>query len=99
MPHHCRQTTCIGEASFSLPCADFFAASEGAAKIPQFSQLSTSAQKKRAGGRAPRPPSVARSGMDPATLFGEYYRRRNGQGEAPAELHALFAELYEEASR
>ena len=52
-----------------------------------------------AGGRAPRPPSVARSGMDPATLFGEYYRRRNGQGEAPAELHALFAELYEEASR
>ncbi len=50
------------------------------------------------GAAAPAPPGAERSGMDPARLFAEYYRRRN-QADPPAELRALFAELHEEASR
>jgi exonuclease SbcD len=42
--------------------------------------------------------SGTRAGMDPAVLFAEYYRKRN-RADAPDALRALFAELYEEASR
>jgi exonuclease SbcD len=47
------------------------------------------------------PPGAAgasRVGADPAQLFAEYYKRRNG-AEPPEALRALFAELHEEASR
>jgi exonuclease SbcD len=40
-----------------------------------------------------------RSGMDPPTLFAEYYKRRNDGRAVPPDLQQLFAELYEEASR
>ncbi len=46
------------------------------------------------GGSAPS----ARVSLDPSRLFAEYYRHRN-RADAPEELRALFAELYEEASR
>jgi DNA repair protein SbcD/Mre11 len=50
-------------------------------------------------GSHPPPLPVARSSMDPLTLFGEYYKRRNdGQG-MPQDLARLFAEIYEEAAR
>jgi len=44
-------------------------------------------------GRGPR------SSMDPLTLFGEYYRRRNEGRTVPRDLEKLFVELLEEASR
>jgi len=48
-------------------------------------------------GDPPEPPGT-RAGMAPALLFAEYYRKRN-RADAPDALRALFAELYEEASR
>ena len=49
-------------------------------------------------GRPRRTRGETRAGMDPARLFAEYYRKRN-RADAPDALRALFAELYEEASR
>ncbi len=40
-----------------------------------------------------------RSSLDPATLFAEYYRRRNDGQAVPEDLARLFREIYEEASR
>jgi exonuclease SbcD len=41
----------------------------------------------------------SRVGMDPVRLFAEYHRRRHGDREPSEEMRALFATLYEEASR
>lgn len=48
--------------------------------------------------QSPGTAGASRVGVDPAQLFAEYYRRRNGAEPSDA-LRALFAELHEEASR
>ncbi|HXK11441.1 MAG TPA: exonuclease SbcCD subunit D [Vicinamibacteria bacterium] len=46
----------------------------------------------------PEPSGGSRVGLEPATLFAAYYERRN-RTPPPPELQALFAAVYEEASR
>jgi hypothetical protein len=44
------------------------------------------------------PGQGSRAGLEPERLFAAYYERRNGVPPSP-ELQALFAAVYEEASR